>query len=102
MEYLLMTTNSAVERPAPSSNHRIDGTLVKGSTWLFEHWLAIFLVLLSVYWITPFFAPIFMHWGWTKAADLIYTIYSTQCHQMAQRSFFLFGAKPMYNIDQLP
>src|SRR5262249_1243675 len=25
-----------------------------------------------------------------------------QCHQMAQRSFFLFGPQPMYNIAQLP
>src|SRR5207249_3738719 len=28
--------------------------------------------------------------------------YSFLCHQMAQRSFFLFGAQPMYNLNQLP
>ena len=70
--------------------------------WLLDHWVTVFLVGFGVFLILPFLAPVFMHAGWDKPAQLIYFIYSTQCHQMAQRSFFLFGPQPMYNIAQLP
>ncbi len=43
-----------------------------------------------------------MRLGWPTPAGWIYAFYSTQCHQMAQRSFFLFGRQPMYNIAELP
>ena len=82
-------------RSAPSSRHTLP-------LWLAEHWLAIFLVLLGLFWALPFLAPLFMRVGWLEPARLIYNLYSTQCHQMAQRSFFLFGPQPMYNLAQLP
>jgi uncharacterized membrane protein len=37
-----------------------------------------------------------MNAGLTGPARVIYTIYSPMCHQMAQRSFFLFGEQPVY------
>jgi len=67
-----------------------------------RHWLLVFLVVYSLFNLLPFLAPIFMHWGWTGAGNGIYDLYSVLCHQMAQRSFFLFGSKVMYNADQLP
>src|SRR5258708_28378673 len=70
--------------------------------WLLDHWVLVFLVFFGIFVILPFLAPIFMHVGWTELAQVVYTAYSTQCHQMAQRSFFLFGPQPMYNIPQLP
>lgn len=70
--------------------------------WLLDHWVLVFTLFFGVFVFLPFLAPIFMRIGWTGPAGLIYTIYSTQCHQMAQRSFFLFGPQPMYNISQLP
>src|SRR5712691_8250910 len=73
-----------------------------GLLWLLDHWVLVFLLCFGMYVILPFFAPIFRHAGWTGLAQLVYTVYSTQCHQMAQRSFFLFGPQPMYNIAQLP
>jgi uncharacterized membrane protein len=39
--------------------------------------------------------------GWKSAANVIYAIYSTQCHQMPQRSFFLFGPKAMYSLAEV-
>jgi uncharacterized membrane protein len=62
----------------------------------------LFAVLFGVVNLLPFLAPVFMHLGWTAPARLIYTLYSPLCHQMAQRSFFLFGEQPMYNITELP
>lgn len=67
-----------------------------------RHWLLIFLVVYGLFNLLPFLAPVFMHWGWTGAGNAIYAIYSPLCHQMAQRSFFLFGPEAMYNADQLP
>lgn len=70
--------------------------------WFFDHWGLVFTVLLGVFNLLPFLAPVFMRLNWTAPANLIYTLYSPLCHQMAQRSFFLFGAQPMYNIADLP
>lgn len=70
--------------------------------WL--DWLAVVIALLAVLNITPFLGPIFMKIGWPGAAGVVYFTYSFLCHQMAQRSFFLFGPQgfQMYGIDQLP
>jgi len=46
-------------------------------------------------------APVLMHLGVGDAGRAIYTLYSTQCHQMAQRSLFLFGQQPMYSLAKL-
>ncbi len=69
---------------------------------ILQRWLAIFLVIYGLVNILPFFAPVFMELGWTGAGNAIYTFYSFLCHQMAQRSFFLFGTDVMYSPDQLP
>lgn len=43
-----------------------------------------------------------MRLGLTGPAELIYIAYTPLCHQMAQRSFFLFGEKVMYTPQGLP
>ncbi|MCC7207710.1 MAG: DUF2085 domain-containing protein [Anaerolineae bacterium] len=70
--------------------------------WGAKYWLLVFCVVYGGWVILPFLAPIFMRLGWTGPADLIYSVYGAFCHQMAQRSFFLFGPQAMYNLDQLP
>lgn len=65
------------------------------------HWLAVFAVLMGLYAGLPFLAPVLMRLGWSSAGNVIYTIYSTQCHQMPQRSFFLFGPQGMYSLGQI-
>jgi uncharacterized membrane protein len=67
--------------------------------WFSRHWLLVFTVLLAVYIGLPWLAPVFMAFGWTQAAEAIYLVYSTQCHQMPQRSFFLFGDNPMLPLN---
>lgn len=69
---------------------------------LLRHWLVIFLVVYGLFNALPFVAPVFMKLGWTNAGNAIYTGYSFLCHQMAQRSFFLFGEHVTYSPDQLP
>lgn len=69
---------------------------------LMRHWLLIFLLVYGIFSALPFVAPVLMEMGWTGGGNAIYTVYSALCHQMAQRSFFLFGKQIMYNAHQLP
>jgi uncharacterized membrane protein len=55
-------------------------------------------VLMGVYVLTPFAAPLLMHAGWAAQARVIYSVYSTQCHQLPQRSYFLFGERLTYSL----
>jgi len=42
-----------------------------------------------------------MRIGWDEAGKAIYFIYSFFCHQLPERSFFLFGTKTMYSIPEI-
>lgn len=61
-----------------------------------KHWLAVFNVVAGIYVGLPLLAPALMNAGATGPARVIYTVYSPMCHQMIQRSFFLFGEQPVY------
>jgi uncharacterized membrane protein len=39
--------------------------------------------------------------GWTDAGKAVYFIYSFFCHQLPERSFFLFGEKAMYSLTEI-
>lgn len=42
-----------------------------------------------------------MKLGWQQAGELIYLVYSVQCHQLPQRSFFLFGDSLMLPLSTI-
>lgn len=71
------------------------------SGWLSQHWLGVFLVLYGLWVWTPFLAPVFMKIGWNSVGKAIYFIYSFFCHQLPERSFFLFGQKTMYSLKEI-
>lgn len=64
--------------------------------WISRHWLAIFNTMVAIYVGLPLLAPLLMSVGASAPARVIYTIYSPLCHQMASRSFFLFGEQAAY------
>ena len=66
-----------------------------------RHWLLVFTVLWGLYVGLPWLAPVFMQIGWTGAGKAIYAVYSTQCHQLPQRSYFLFGEKTTYTLVEV-
>lgn len=76
--------------------------LIRATYFFVRHWLVLFLAFFGIYNLLPFAAPVAMRLDWTPIGTTIYSLYSTQCHQMAQRSFFLFGAQSMYNLEELP
>lgn len=88
-----------VMSPSPAYGRTPAHILNQAITWACRRWLPIFTVLLALYIGLPWLAPVFMALGWTGAAETIYRIYSTQCHQLPQRSFFLFGETPMLSLD---
>jgi uncharacterized membrane protein len=69
--------------------------------WARRRWLLIFNLVWSFYVGLPWLAPVFMHVGWTTAGNGIYMMYATQCHQLPQRSFFLFGPKVSYSLQEI-
>jgi uncharacterized membrane protein len=69
--------------------------------WFARHWFASIMGALLLWTGLPFVAPLAMHWGWTGLATAIYSVYSFQCHQLPERSFFLFGSKSMYSLAEI-
>ena len=66
-----------------------------------KHWLLLINLLIAVYAGLPFLAPALMALGYTFPAKIIYTVFRQLCHQLPQRSFFLFGPQIAYSLETL-
>jgi len=66
-----------------------------------KHWL--FLTNASTGFLVglPALAPVLMSAGYLRAARLIYTLSAPLCHQLPERSFFLFGRQSFYTLEEL-
>ena len=51
--------------------------------------------------LLPFLAPTFLHLGLTGVGNVIYLAYRPTCHQLPERSFFLFGSQSTYTVAAL-
>ncbi|MCS7252336.1 MAG: DUF2085 domain-containing protein [Thermoflexus sp.] len=56
---------------------------------------------LWIYVIGALMPPVLMKAGLSEPASVLYTIYSFLCHQLPQRSFFLFGEHLTYKLEDL-
>lgn len=61
-----------------------------------RHWLLWLTLIIAIYVGVPFLAPVFMELDMPGPANAIYSFYDITCHQMAFRSWFLFGEQPYY------
>ncbi len=68
----------------------------KFSNWFASHYLALANLFLLVYAGLPFLAPVLLRAGADLPATVIYKMYSPLCHQLAFRSWFLFGEQAYY------
>lgn len=68
----------------------------KFSFWFSKHYMFLFNLAVLIYVGFAFLAPVFMKIGATDVAKTIYTIYKPLCHQLAFRSFFIFGDQAVY------
>ncbi|NCF66311.1 MAG: DUF2085 domain-containing protein [Chloroflexi bacterium] len=89
----------AEEQPATAQPDRLSNGVDRMVYWLTRHWLAVFNTAIAIYVGLPLLAPVLMNAGATRPARLIYLVYSPMCHQMASRSFFLFGDQYAYPRD---
>jgi uncharacterized membrane protein len=71
------------------------------SNRLDQRWFFWYGLLFSAFISLPFLAPVLMNAGLGQLAAPIYRIYSFLCHQMPQRSFFLFGEQAMYPLIEI-
>ncbi len=69
--------------------------------WLSRHWFLAFGLVFGLWVWLPFLAPVFMHIGWDGEGRMVYLVYSLFCHQLPERSFFLFGQSTMYSLAQI-
>ena len=84
-----------------SAAAKIDSPKQSLFEWIGNHWFEIFLSGYGLWVFIPFLAPVFMHIGWTGAGKVVYFIYSFFCHQLPERSFFLFGEQAMYSLAEI-
>jgi uncharacterized membrane protein len=68
---------------------------------LSRHWLAALNLLMGVYTLLPVLAPVLMANGASQAGNWIHILYRPACHQLPERSFFLFGPQMTYTVDEL-
>ena len=69
--------------------------------WLGGNWIVVFGSVVGFLVTLPFLAPFFMSIGWTLPGRIIYFIYSFLCHQLPERSFFLFGPKISFTVPEI-
>jgi uncharacterized membrane protein len=69
--------------------------------WLSKRWLVVVNAAASVYVGLPLAAPALMYLGLVWPARLLHAVYKPLCHQLPQRSFFLFGPRLTYRFEEL-
>ena len=90
-----------VRLPSGSRTDRISAAVDRLAAKLARHWLALFNTIVAMFVLLPFLAPVLMHLGLDKPAGVIYLIYQPTCHQLPERSFFLFGPQGAYSVAEL-
>jgi uncharacterized membrane protein len=66
-----------------------------------QHWLLIANTVIALLVALPTLPPVLMVAGHPSAARLIYTLFAASCHQLPERSFFLFGPQLTYTLQEL-
>jgi uncharacterized membrane protein len=87
--------------PAVTDNRKLASWLNRLLYRASRRWLLLISLLVVVFVGLPWLAPLFMKLGWEGAGKAIYLLYTALCHQLPQRSFFLFGSQPMYSLQEV-
>lgn len=96
MSEKMETRREGNKQPVSGRSRTMVITIDRFVLWLSRHWLAVFNIAAAIYVGLPILAPVLMNAGATGPARAIYVAYSPMCHQMAFRSFFLFGDQAVY------
>ncbi|MFZ1474970.1 MAG: DUF2085 domain-containing protein [Anaerolineae bacterium] len=96
-----MSTPGPLADRVPAPPDRLTRAVNGMVAWIARHWLLLFSVLLILYLAVPVAAPILMQSGHERSARLIYAFYRLLCHELPERSYFLFGPQPLYSLSEL-
>ncbi len=66
-----------------------------------KHWLLIVNSVMALQAGLPLVPPVLMATGRVSTARLIYRLFQPLCHQLPERSFFLYGPRFSYTLDEL-
>ena len=80
---------------------RIAGFLPPFVNGIAKHWLLIANTALGLVALVPVAAPALMASGQARLGQLLYALYWLLCHQLPERSFFLFGPQLAYTLQEL-
>ncbi|MCL4458779.1 MAG: DUF2085 domain-containing protein [Chloroflexi bacterium] len=61
-----------------------------------QRWLLLLNLFMGLFATLPLLAPLLMTMGQVRIAQWIYMAYTLSCHQLPERSFFLFGYQMAY------
>jgi uncharacterized membrane protein len=75
--------------------------LSDAGAWARTHWLALANAGAAIFVALPLLAPLLLLAGFAGLANAIYVAYRGVCHQWAFRSYFLFGPRPTYGVEEL-
>jgi uncharacterized membrane protein len=78
-------------RPLPAPTGWADDLVAGIDSFLPNYWLPIANVAGAVFVALPVAAPILEASGYSELAHTIYSAYSYTCHQLPERSWFIFG-----------
>jgi len=96
-----MSTPGPLAERVPAPSDRFTQVVNRMVAWVARHWLLLFSVFLILYLAIPISAPILMHSGHERLGRLIYSLYRLLCHELPERSYFLFGPQHVYSLSEL-
>ncbi len=70
-------------------------------SWMVRHLLLIIALAMALYVALPLLAPWLLYRGHQGGSQAIYTLFRPLCHQLPERSFFLFGEQSTYSAREL-
>lgn len=91
-QYRAQSTKHNISPERQAFDQAVQRLLYRMLLWGNRHWLvSINTVAFVIVLLPTIVAPGLMAFGWTGPAQLIFSAYSSLCHQMPTRSFFIFG-----------
>ncbi len=69
--------------------------------WAGRHWLWVANLAVATILAGALLAPALMHWGHPGAGRALYAFYHLGCHQLPERSYFIFSQRPLYDYATL-
>ncbi len=91
-------TPAQKDTPPPRRSKAAGGVsgMDRFAIWFAKRYMLVFNLFVFIYVGLPFLAPVLLNAGAVAPANVIYRVYSGLCHQLAYRSFFLYGDQIVY------